>query len=295
MNRTLPLLMLAASLLLPAAAMAQKRCERTSSACPGGGSELQSSRQLGIVLPVAAAQQAYYRGLIPPGFKAPDLASHYQVAVYLEEDRALGGLLLPSYQGFVAIRVRRDDAPEAGRTDEPLGRDEEGWFPLIMPVSAKAQYNALRGDGLPAVLVTGSAVDGSTAQSITVKANGAALLSLQWNTDQSAAAEASDDTKRLLMGRLPLYSVLPMLGGGSSRLRTKLTTLPVLPDGAVPQGEYGTLGFSADPAWAKLDPALARLLAGSAGVFSLLPASAGGAGQFRQVEQSLLRQTQTLP
>jgi hypothetical protein len=290
-----PLALLLATALIALPAAAQKRCERTANACPGGSSQVEESRQLGLVLPVAAAQQAYYSQLIPPGFKAPDLPSHYQVAIYLEEDRSLSGLGR-SYRGLVAIRVRRDDAPEAGRGYEPLGRDEEGFLPLVMPVSSKAQYNALRADGLPAILVSGSASDGSTAQSIAVQWQGSTLLSLQWSSDQSGAAEASDDTKRLLMGRLPLFSVLPMLSGGSSRLRTKLTTLPVLSDQAVPQGEYGILGFNADPVLGKLDPALASLLGGSAGsIAALLPASGSGAGQFRQVSQSLLQQTGTLP
>ncbi|MDB5976847.1 MAG: hypothetical protein JWR07_3607 [Nevskia sp.] len=287
-------------LVLAAPAQAQKRCERAPSACPGGQNSVVESRQLGLVLAVPAAQQAYYRQLIPVGYKAPDLASHYQVAVYLEETHVplalpLLGALNRSYQGFVAIRVRRDDAPEAGRAYEPLGRDEEGFFPIIMPVSNSQQLNHLRANGLPAILVSGSSVDGQGTQQIAVQYNKLPLLSLQWSADDSAAAESSDDTKRLLVGRMPLFSVLPYLNG-SSRVRTKLTSTPVLPDGAVPQGEYGLLQIQADADFGRLDGVVNSFLHVSGGsLAALLPASVSAAGQFRHLQQSLQQQTEMLP
>ena len=290
-------------LVSAAPAQAQKRCERAPAACPGAQDTVVESRQLGLVIAVPAAQQALYRQLIPVGYKAPDLASHYQVAVYLEEDNvplalpAIASLdnLNRSYQGFVAIRVRRDDAPEAGRAYEPLGRDEEGFFPVIMPVSSSQQLSKLRANGLPAILVSGSSIDGQGTQQIAVQYDKQPLLSLQWTADDSAAAEASDDTKRLVLGRLPLFSVLPYLSG-SSRVRTKLTSTPVLSDGAVPQGEYGLLQLTADANFGKLDATVNAFLHASGGsLAALLPTNVAAAGQFRHLQQTLLQQTQMLP
>lgn len=164
-----------------------------------------------------------------------------------------------------------------------------------MPVSDSRQLSRLRADGLPAILVSGSSVDAAGTQRIAVQFNGAPLLSLQWSAGNSADTEASNDTKRLILGRLPLFSVVPYLQG-SSRMRIRRVSLPVLPEGAVPQGEYGSLQLAADPAFGKLDAVLNSYLQADAGSFAaLLPASASGAGQFRHLQQSLLLQVQALP
>ena len=285
-------------------ASAQKRCERAVAACVAPGApqaaELES-RQLALVIPVPAGQQGLYRQLVPAGFKAPDLLSHYQVAVYLEEDDPVTDSGAPedgavrSYLGFVALRVQRDDAPEAGRALEPLGRDEEGYFPVVMPVSDAVQVAALHALGLPAVLAGGSGVDGNSTQQLSVSAGNGPLLELGWTAGNLPADEASDDSKRLLLGRLPLFSVLHG-SAGNERIRSKWVSSAMLPDSSPPQGATGSLQMTVNPAFGTLDPAIARLLQPAGGSFAaLLPSNLTAAGVFRLAQITRLTQVKTLP
>lgn len=312
MTRTLTAAFAAALLLFGSPALAQKRCERSLLGCDlSRGAPTPApirSTLVGAVLDLDGSDtQALelYRRLIPQDFVMP---RRPQLAIYLVELQVPSELpMLPPndlsrwIEGAVAIRVRRDGGPTEGRSLEPLGRDEEGFYPLMMPVTSRVQFETGRAVGLPKVQAQVAAREVSEDRILlATERDGETLLSIEW---QAGDQEVSDDSSRLAMGRFPYFSLNPYLQG-PERIRNKFSYLPALPTTLplpVPPPTHltqplpGELLIRLNPAFEALDPVLAALAERVGQPYTeLLQPEYRVPGVARDVQATLLIQAESL-
>jgi hypothetical protein len=306
-------LMALALLAVSATAQAQKACERSLLACNLTPSVSQQTspipmqtRVIATVLEVDARDpqaMQVYRKLIQPGYRMP---SRPQVALYLVEvatPRDIPGQPLNDLtrwiEGFVALRMRRDD-PGASDDLDPLGKDEEGFFPLAMPETSQLQFYLGRAAGLPKVMMTGSTGATDDGWKMDTAFQGQPFLSLDWTR---GAVEVSEDVRRVTVTRDPLLAFNPALVP-PVRSRVKFTALPqppivlappVPPFAALAHPEYGTVHYRLDPDFGKLDPELQRLFTAAGGDLSdLIPVEQTVPGMHWHVAQTLLLETRNI-
>ncbi len=215
-------------------------------------------RTIAVVSEILPGERALelYRSLIPSGYTMPQRP---QVAVYLGEPNV--PVLVPGQpynefsrwvEGPISIKVR-------------LG-DQEGYFPLAMPVSSQFEYDLGRAAGLPKILVQGEFTETANGFVTEARSGDRVLMRLEWRRERSAM-ETPLELERVIAFRYPLLTLNPALVG-PDLFSVKFTPnpppdptqAPIPPVGNHPEPEIGIVRVKLDPNPLTADDTLPDLL-----------------------------------
>ena len=201
--------------------------------------------------------RSLYSSLIPLGYQMP---SRPQVAVYLGEPNVpsfVEGQPYNEYsrwvEGPLSIKVRNGD--------------EEGYYPLAMPVSSQFEYDLGRAAGLPKILVEGEFTETEDGFATEVRSGERALMRLEWSRRRATREDPAQELDRVIHFRYPLLTLFPAMKG-PKRMRVLFTPnpppdpsqAPIPPFSEQAAPEFGVVKYRLDPNPLTADETLPDLL-----------------------------------